>query len=202
MCAVPEDEALALSTGISRYFVLWRTCAVSRGAIVNRRICPFASMAPGSSAASLSRRSRNNSAPVHRRWSAHGEQGRCFLFIGLSRDQRDRVSNRPDSGVERRNAVGDDDVPGQFGIDQLRVRNIRQEIVGLVEQDLVGQPGPTSERDEDGQKRPNIADLVALGSLRQIDDDARVGMLKGSGELARIGWRIVPAKRDDVGQRR
>ena len=50
----------------------------------------------------------------------------------------------PDGRIERRNAVGDHDVAGQFRINQLGVLDIRQEIVRLVEQDLVGQPGPAS----------------------------------------------------------
>ena len=144
---VLNTNAWSSSTGMSRYLARWRTCesgAAPSGSVADARAIP---PSPGSSAASLVPRSRRRPGPtISHGCGRHMPSQRLHLVgIGFSRHHDHRVAGLSNRRVERGNAVGDEDVAGELGIDQRRVAGA-QAVVRFVEQDLVWQPGVPPQR--------------------------------------------------------
>lgn len=74
----------------------------------------------------------------------------------------DYVAGHPDRRVETRNPVGHENVAGELGIDELRAVASSKKIVGLVEEDLMGQAGSASEAHEQRQQCGEVLELLTV----------------------------------------
>ena len=80
-------------------------------------------------------------------------------------------------------------------------RRVVQEIVRLVDDDAVRQPGAATHDVQRRQHGADVVDLQVVRHARQVDDDAAVGIAQRAQQLARRRRRIFAAENAHARQR-